>query len=176
MEYIENGQEQNIDEKQLKQCLTEYYRSVKKLSELLHNSNIIGTYSEILVCAVLGLIKESDSHIGTDAKGADGKTYQIKSRWNKTFLGKNGQNEFGSFAYSTKKYPFDFLILVYYEGNLLTPKVFKIKSSHINLLLGKGAQIKKKRVIFRYNASFKKTLAQGVYISDISDQFNNIYT
>ena len=112
MEYIENGQEQNIDEKQLKQCLTEYYRSVKKLSELLHNSNIIGTYSEILVCAVLGLIKESDSHIGTDAKGADGKTYQIKSRWNKTFLGKNGQNEFGSFAYSTKKYPFDFLILV----------------------------------------------------------------
>jgi len=176
MRYFENGKIYAIDNQTLKSYLENYYDCVKNLSKMIKCSNIVGTYSEILVCDVLGLEKLSDSHIWIDAKGNDGTTYQIKSRWNKSFLQeKGGQNEFGSFAYCENGYPFNYLILVYYEGDLLKPKVFKIPSSKINLLIGAGARRKGNRVIFRYDASFKKTVEQKSHICDISNQFDDIF-
>lgn len=178
MKYIENGKTYEIDDQDLKKHLTSYYESIENLSKIIKNSNIIGTYSEILVCDVLGLAKESDSHAVTDAKGKDGATYQIKSRWNKSFLPKkSGQNEFGSFKYCEGEYLFDFLILVYYEDDLLKPKVFKINSSEINSLVdkGKGARIKNGRVVFRYNSAFIEAAEQNDNICDISNQFENVF-
>ena len=167
---------QSIDYGELKSCLMSYYHSFEKLTKLLGNSNIVGTYSEKIVCDTLGLTKQPDSHKFTDAKGTDGKTYQIKSRWNKSFLrDKSGQNEFGSFAYCESNYPFDFLILVYYENDLLHPKVFQIESLNINLLLGDIAQKKNNRVIVRYNNAFKQAVKNTPYICDISDQFKSIF-
>lgn len=176
MRYVENGKTYDIDNQKLKNALISYYDSIENLSNMIKNSNIIGTYSEILVCDVLGLEKEPDSRIEIDATGKDGKTYQIKSRWNKPFLyKKRGQNEFGSFDYCENEYPFDFLILVYYEDNLLKPKVFKIHSSKINSLIGSGAGRKGKKVIFRYTSKFKKAVEQQLYISDISGRFEDIF-
>lgn len=176
MKVQKESKNQAVDYKELKSCLTKYCSCIEQLTKLLHNSNIVGTYSEILVCNVLGLEKEPDSHIWTDAKGEDGATYQIKSRWNKSFLHeKSGQNEFGSFDYCENEYPFNHLILVYYDGDLLKPKVFKIPSSEINLLIGTGARRKGNRVIFRYNASFKKIVEQKSHICDISNQFDDIF-
>lgn len=176
MKYSKDDQEQTIDYKELKQHLMDYCSSVKKLTEILHNANIIGTYSEVIVCEVLGLKKEADSHIYTDAKGADEATYQIKSRWSKSFLyDKNGQNEFGSFKYSEDGYPFDFLILVYYEDDLFKPKVFKIKSSDINSLFKPVIKQGEKRIVLRYNSSFKRLVEEALCIYDISNQFENIF-
>ena len=176
MRYVENGKTYDIDNQKLKNALISYYESIENLSKMIKNSNIIGAYSEILVCNVLDLEKEPDSRIGIDAKGKDGTTYQIKSRWNKRFLQeKNGQNAFGSFNYCQNGYPFDFLILVYYEDDLLKPKVFKMHSSKINSLLGNGALRKDKRVIFRYNSTFKKTVEQHLHICDISNLFEKVF-
>lgn len=176
MEYTDNGKAKNIDTQQLKLNLEAYCKSIKDLSAMVNNSNIVGSYSEILVCSVLGLDKEPDSNKDFDAKAPDGKTYQIKSRWKKSFLDdKKGQDEFGSFKYNKDTYPFDFLILVYYEEDLFKPKVFKMKSSDINSLFKSVARKKGDRVIFRYDVSFIKAVEQTSYICDISNQFKNIF-
>ena len=47
---------------------------------MLNNSNIVGTYSEILVCSILGLDKQPNSRKSVDAIGNDGKKSVDKSK------------------------------------------------------------------------------------------------
>jgi hypothetical protein len=80
MEYTDNGKAKNIDTQQLKLNLEAYCKSSKDLSAVLNNSNIVGTYSEILVCSTLGLDKQPNSRKSVEAIGNNGKKSVDKSK------------------------------------------------------------------------------------------------
>lgn len=149
-----------IDENELAKGVQDYDEIAADLASKLGCANIVGAYAELLVAHELGLVLENKSNKDYDAEGPDGKKYQIKSRWIKKGLGNSGQNEFGPIKYcEAGPYPFHVLVLVVFNGDLLNPLIYQIRSESINSLLdlkgkGKPAHLKKGKVIFRCNESF----------------------
>lgn len=150
----------DVDEPAFKKSIKKYAEIVVFFAKKLGCANIVGAYAELLVANKLGLVLENKSNKDYDAESPDGKKYQIKSRWIKKGLGNSGQKEFGPIKYcDSRAYPFDVLILVVFNDDLLSPSIYQIHSESINSLLnikdkGRPAHLKKGKVIFRCNESF----------------------
>ena len=86
-------------------------------SKLFLTSNIVGEYAELLATSSLGLTKCVASQPGYDAIDANGKTYQIKSRWMNSFGSGSGKEEFGKFKLTGEEGPIDYLVLVVFLGD-----------------------------------------------------------
>lgn len=149
-----------IDENELAKSIQDYDEIAADLASKLGCANIVGAYAELLVAHKLGLVLENKSNKDYDAESPDGKKYQIKSRWIKKGLGNSGQNEFGPLKYcEAGSYPFHVLVLVVFNGDLLNPLIYQIRSESINGLLGdkgeaKPAHLRDGKVVFKCSKSF----------------------
>lgn len=119
---------------------------------IFSTNNIVGEWSELMICEKFNLTQEIASKEGYDAKDAAGNRYQIKSRFCTTDNARSGQNEFSSIHKNNNgEYPFEYLIMVIFEDSLLQYSAYKINSNDIDdCLLTKKASSNKK-IKIRYN-------------------------
>lgn len=174
---IENGESIIINKIELDDLISKYNEIALKFAKKIDSGNLIGTYAEILVCDILNLKMAEKSKKGYDAISKDTKEYkyQIKSRWGKEETSSNGQNEFGSFGKENGEFPFNYLVLVFFNKSLLNPTIYMISSKDIDVFIAytKGEKFiykKNNKWIVRLNRNFEKEQKNGKTIKVLMEE------
>jgi hypothetical protein len=143
---------------EIQQLIANYIKSRDALKEagiLRTDRNLQGDYAEWFVTKKLNLtLSESTIQKGFDARDADGKTYQIKSR----MVYATDQNT--SFDFQSLDHKFDYLIGVFFSKDLEVIKIIKVPYEAVL-----EHTVKNKT---NYRFRWHKGMSGNSYISDIT--------
>ena len=103
-----------LDEKQLLGAYCSLMSELKDRGVVRSSNNPIADYTESLVSQALGLVLESQSQAGFDARGTDGTRYQIKGR---RLTSHNNSTQLSALRNLAQR-PFDTLAAVAYSQDL----------------------------------------------------------